>query len=61
MKELGYNHSEIEIACPLSNEGGYYMIANKNTSHRIIAKIQEALEGILATGARDQIIRKYLD
>ena len=60
IKTLGHRPSELEIAYPLSDEGGYYMIANKDTSNEIIMKIQKALELILATGARDRIIQKYV-
>jgi polar amino acid transport system substrate-binding protein len=60
MKELKYEHSQIEIAFFLADEGGYYMIANKQTSDKILKKIQESLEAVMATGVRDQIIQKYI-
>ncbi|WP_291327912.1 ABC transporter substrate-binding protein [Desulfovibrio sp. UCD-KL4C] len=60
MTNLGYKYSELEIAYLLSEEGGYYMIANKNTPKKILIKIQESLDSILATGARDRIIKKYV-
>lgn len=60
MKELKLDYSLIEIAFFLADEGGYYMVANKNTSPRVLEKIQNALQEILATGARDQIIQEYL-
>lgn len=60
MKELNYEHSQIEIAFFLADEGGYYMVANKETPDKILKKIQESLETVLATGARDQIIQKYM-
>jgi len=60
MKSLKYKYSKLEIAYLLSEEGGYYMIANKKTSNKILAKIQKALEEVLATGARDRIIKKYI-
>ncbi|WP_027722465.1 substrate-binding periplasmic protein [Maridesulfovibrio zosterae] len=60
MNSQGYKYSELEIAYLLSEEGGYYMIANKNTSAKLLAKIQKSLEEVLATGARDRIINKYI-
>ncbi|SME90139.1 substrate-binding periplasmic protein [Desulfovibrio gilichinskyi] len=60
INRLGYKYSELEIAYLLSEEGGYYMIANKDTPDKIIVKIQESLEEVLATGARDRIIKKYV-
>lgn len=61
IKMLGYKYTEIETACFLAEEGGYYMIANKDTSADILIKIQKSLEEVLATGVRDQIIRKYVN
>ena len=60
MKKLGYKYSKLEIAYLISDEGGYYMVANKHTSNNILEKIQESLNEILATGAKSRIINKYL-
>lgn len=60
MKGLGYDYSMIEIAFFLADEGGYYMIANKDTSDKILKTIQKSLEKVLATGVRDQLIEKYV-
>jgi polar amino acid transport system substrate-binding protein len=49
MKTLGYDQSAIEKAYLLSNEGGYYMIANKKTSNEMITKIQKSLDEVLAS------------
>ncbi|WP_432735967.1 substrate-binding periplasmic protein [Maridesulfovibrio sp. FT414] len=59
-KNLKYKFSELEIAYFLSEEGGYYMIANKDTSDKILERIQKSLEDIMATGLRDRIIQKYI-
>ena len=59
-KILGYNNSKLERAYLLSEEGGYYMIANKNTPRKIIRRIQEALDAIIETGAKDRVINRYL-
>ena len=61
IKSLGYKYSELEIAYQLSEEGGYYMIANKNTPKKILIKIQKSLDAVLATGARERIIKKYVE
>ncbi|WP_320175124.1 transporter substrate-binding domain-containing protein [Maridesulfovibrio sp.] len=60
MNTLGYKYSELEIAYLLSEEGGYYMVANKKTPASLLKKIQKSLEEVLATGLRDQIIKKYV-
>ncbi|XXJ19808.1 substrate-binding periplasmic protein [Desulfovibrio caledoniensis] len=60
LKELGYDSSMIETSFFLADEGGYYMIANKNTSKATLAKIQKSLEALMATGIRDEIINKYV-
>lgn len=61
IKNLGHKYSELENVYLLSEEGGYYMIANKDTSNEIIVKIQKALELILATGTKDRILQKYVE
>ena len=61
MNTLGYKFSELEIAYLLSEEGGYYMVANKKAPANLIEKIQKSLEEVLATGLRDQIIKKYVE
>ncbi|BCS88237.1 substrate-binding periplasmic protein [Pseudodesulfovibrio sediminis] len=61
IKSLGHKYSELEIVYLLSEEGGYYMVANKDTSDEIIVKIQKALELILATGTKDRILQKYME
>ena len=60
MKTLGYDQSAIEKAYLLSNEGGYYMIANKKTSDEMITKIQKSLDEVLASDKKDKTIEKYL-
>ena len=60
MKRLGYNQSEIKKVYLLSNEGDYYMIANKKTPDEIITKIQKSLDEVLASDKKDKIIEKYL-
>ncbi|MFW5499153.1 MULTISPECIES: substrate-binding periplasmic protein [unclassified Maridesulfovibrio] len=60
MNTLGYNYSELEIAYLLTEEGGYYMVANKKAPANLLEKIQKSLEEVLATGLRDQIIKKYV-
>ncbi|MCJ2163795.1 MULTISPECIES: transporter substrate-binding domain-containing protein [unclassified Pseudodesulfovibrio] len=60
MKSLGSKYSELEVAYLLSDEGGYYMVANKETPVEILVKIQESLEEVIATGLRDRVIEKYL-
>lgn len=60
MKNLGYKYSELEIVYLLSEEGGYYMVANKDTSDEIITKIQKSLEEIMDTGFKDRVINKYI-
>ncbi|WP_415713303.1 substrate-binding periplasmic protein [Maridesulfovibrio sp.] len=60
MKLLGLKYSELEKVYMLSDEGGYYMVANKNTPDAIITMIQKSLDEIMATGLREEIINKYL-
>jgi len=59
MNVLKYEYSNIETATLLTEEGGYYMIANKDTPASIISTIQRSLEGVLASGVKNQIIKKY--
>lgn len=60
IKQLGFELSELEKAYLLSNEGGYYIIANKATSNELVAKIQSSLDKLISEGFRDTIIKKYL-
>ncbi len=59
MKNLGYKYSELDIVYLLSEEGGYYMVANKDISSTIITKIQKSLEEIMDTEFKDRVINKY--
>lgn len=61
MKSLGSKYSELEIAYFISDEGGYYMAANKETPDEILAKIQKYLKEVMTTGVRDRIIEKYVE
>ena len=60
IRKLGYKHSEIEKIYLLSNEGAYYMVANKQTPDELITRIQASLDEVLASGVRSEIIKKYL-
>ncbi|GFM37787.1 substrate-binding periplasmic protein [Desulfovibrio psychrotolerans] len=60
MSGLEHNYSSIETAHLLSDEGDYYMIANKKTSENILVTLQRSLEDVMATGAKDKIIQKYV-
>ncbi|WP_319759266.1 transporter substrate-binding domain-containing protein [Maridesulfovibrio sp.] len=59
LKNMGHDFSELEAAYLVSEEGGYYMVANKDTSASIISSIQESLDEVLASGAKEQLIEKY--
>lgn len=61
MKMLGSKYSELEVAYFLSDEGGYYMVANKETPDEILVKIQKSLEEVLGTGARERAVEKYVE
>jgi len=57
----GLKYSKLEVAYLLSEEGGYYMVANKETPDQILVKIQESLEEVMASGLRDRVIEKYVN
>lgn len=61
VKNSANDFSELEIAYFLSEEGGYYMAANKDTPHEIIEEIQTSLDTVLATGLKERLIKKYMD
>jgi len=60
MKRLGSNYSQLEVAYFISDEGGYYMVANKETPVEILVKIQESLEEVIGTGLRERVIERYV-
>lgn len=61
VKNSEFKNVELEMVHLLTEEGGYYMAANKDTPAEIIAKIQDSLEQLMETGARDRIIKKYVE
>lgn len=60
MQKTPYKFSELEMAFVLINQGGYYIAVNKNTSDKIVKKIQIALDSLIKEGMREKIIKKYL-
>ena len=60
MKHLEYNFERLENVYLLSEKGGYYMIANKDTSDEIVVKLQKSLDRVLASGIKGQIIKRYV-
>ncbi len=61
MKRAGAKFSELEVTYFISDEGGYYMVANKETPADIIVKVQQSLEGVMATGLRERAIERYVN
>ncbi|WBF69103.1 transporter substrate-binding domain-containing protein [Desulfovibrio subterraneus] len=60
INSMEYDYSRIEVAYLLDEEGGYYLAANKNTPHDTLEKLQKSLNKVLATGFKDEIIKKYV-
>jgi len=60
LRNMKHDFSELEHAYQLSDEGGYYMIANKNVSNELVYRIQAALDQLLAEGINYRIIDKYI-
>ena len=61
LKTMEFSYDDIEPAFPLSNQGWFYLVANKETPPEIILRLQDAFNQVIYEGVRDDIRRRYLD
>lgn len=59
VKGLGRDFSELEEAHFLYR-GSYYLALNLKTPDTLVAKLQTALDEVIAEGTREQIVQRYL-